>query len=842
LNCHLPKPLVAGSCRVLLLGLVVWLAFVSGAEAAEPPRSFHIEAGSAAQTLKQFALQAQSEIVFSAELVADVRTNAIGGELVPKAALEQMLAGTGLLATQDRTGAFAVRRMPPPAEHSPAEPRPPVNGPASEIVTLSPFLVPAESVGKYTATEATSGTRVRVSLMNAPQSVSVVTRDLMDDIGAMRVLDAAKYVAGISESTIPNAQDRTNVRGFQTDGSTIDRFNFFSFSNVDPVIVDRLEVVKGPNAILSPQIVQGTINLVTKKPLFVDRGSVAAQIGRYNANRVELDLNRVVQPNRLAVRVVAAAQRSHDQAEGNFNHSQIAMPMATYAFGETAAVTVQAQFYNAYTAAYGGLPLDLYVGTADQPRLLSGVPRNTDLYTTMAARHSVGQHYRLFFTADPTEHLSLRLAANAIQWRGSNVGISLGNPLNASGAQELLVQLDPQTGAWRWTGSTNDDPVFPRSGSFGVQERAYWNLQHDLAYRRSVGPLRTTTLAGYMVDYLKNPGYGVGFTMPPLAIRSFAPAPYTRTALNGDAIVYTWDEQVYLNEVLELAGDRVTLNGGVARAWYKTYVNDHFRGRTAQNTPDAVLPTASIVVKPIPQLALYAGMSRQSTALVPSTTATIPNQLQTGRQYEFGARAQSADRRIFATATAFTISQSNFAVPNPANAVVPAPVPPYPPLFSDLRIRGVEFELHAALTPNWSIVGSASAMHARNPVGQPFRGIAERTAALWTSYTFDRGSALRPLSFGLGVDYLGRRAGDFPSGTPTTASTPAHLILPQPSFWLPPRTLINLAVTYRWNDRWKLQLNVDNVLDQQYLAASTGRNTVFPGTPINPRFTVTHSW
>lgn len=79
--------------------------------AAEAKKSFDLPAGAAAETLKQFAAQAGREIVFAPEAVNGAQTKALRGELTPKEALEQLLADTGLVASQDaKTGAFAVKR------------------------------------------------------------------------------------------------------------------------------------------------------------------------------------------------------------------------------------------------------------------------------------------------------------------------------------------------------------------------------------------------------------------------------------------------------------------------------------------------------------------------------------------------------------------------------------------------------------------------------------------------------------------------------------------------------------------------------------------------------------
>ena len=82
-----------------------------GAAADGDTKSFFLPAGSAAQTLKQFAEQSGRGVVFVTEVVKDVRTNAVQGELAPAAALRQLLAGTALVAEEDvKTGAFAVRK------------------------------------------------------------------------------------------------------------------------------------------------------------------------------------------------------------------------------------------------------------------------------------------------------------------------------------------------------------------------------------------------------------------------------------------------------------------------------------------------------------------------------------------------------------------------------------------------------------------------------------------------------------------------------------------------------------------------------------------------------------
>jgi len=153
-----------------------------------------------------------------------------------------------------------------------------------EIVRLSPFSVSESAdIGRYQAAEASSGTRVRMNLMDSTQSISVVTSEFMQDIGTARLTDAIKYVAGLSnQGGFPLLMDVMNVRGFSDYDLTLDGFAQFSLANQDPIIVERIEFVKGPNAILAPQgLPGGVVNNISKKPLFTNKGYLSYQVGRY---------------------------------------------------------------------------------------------------------------------------------------------------------------------------------------------------------------------------------------------------------------------------------------------------------------------------------------------------------------------------------------------------------------------------------------------------------------------------------------------------------------------------------------------------------------------------------
>ncbi|MEO6873847.1 MAG: TonB-dependent receptor plug domain-containing protein, partial [Opitutaceae bacterium] len=261
----------------------------------------------------------------------------------------------------------------------------------SEVVNLSKFEVSGAQPNRYEASDVSSGGRVRTNLFDSPQTINVVTSDLLKDVDAVRILDALKYVPGITESTIPNGLDRITVRGFQIDGATVDGFYDITQGNIDPVTIDRIEVVKGPNAILSPTgSPGGTINNVTKKPLFTSpTTTLRTQYGVYDAGSVELDSTGRIgdASSKFAYRMIADI-RDYDNYYGNTStKGHTIAPSLAYQFNPTTKLVVQAEFSSWTAGAYLGIPIDPSSGPNNEAHLLAGVSDTAPVYADDIYRH-----------------------------------------------------------------------------------------------------------------------------------------------------------------------------------------------------------------------------------------------------------------------------------------------------------------------------------------------------------------------------------------------------------------------------------------------------------------------
>ncbi|HEU5080641.1 MAG TPA: TonB-dependent receptor [Opitutaceae bacterium] len=724
-----------------------------------------------------------------------------------------------------------------------------------ELVELSPFFVKSgNSEGRYTSLESTSAGRVRVSIMDSSQNVSVITSEMLTDVGAGRILDATKYIAGISESTLPNAQDRTNVRGFQADGRTVDGFTYGGFMSLDPAIVDRIEVVKGPNSILAPQPTSpgGTVNNATKKPMFRDFGTVNVQVGEFDANSGFVDVNRMLN-DKMAMRVVGSVRDWDNWWDGASIRSYTIMPGFTYKFSDKAQITFQYIYTDWRSTLYLGLPVDPSAGTNTTADLIKGVPRDLSVYNDADIYRIDQQHdWKVLFTSELPFGIQMRFSALYHKTSQYAPQLNTGNSTGGTGGNR-----DPLTGDYvpgmqylstpPYTGSpitTQPTRTFVRSGTDPRADPRTIYLQNDYVYDFTNSALKSTSLVGWA--YTDSHDYGgeaYNISAPAFDIDHYVDTPWTRGTLNFRTFSSNRFIQGYVSEMLSLWNDRVVLNGAISKNYYRQRVRNTVLNAFHGVASDAALPSYGVVIKPYKDwFSAYYSYSEQSTSNPPSLPVNTVPPLTSSKQNEFGLRTKLWDNKLYFTISHFDIKQDNFSVPNPANLTTPPPNPLLPALFSDRTAKGWEYELRLNPTPNFSVIANYTNFRNRDPNDVEFRGVAERSGALLASYTFkDEVPMLKGFRAAVGIDYIADRPGDAPSGL-TPASTPSNPIPNQPTFYLPSRTLVNLILAYELNKNWGFQLNVDNLLDKDYLMASINRSMVYAGTPRNFRFTTTYKF
>ncbi len=700
-------------------------------------------------------------------------------------------------------------------------------------VVLSPFEVTGQQTSRYQADEIASGGRVAAGILDTPGSISVVTSELLDDVGAERLADALKYASGVVESITPNGLERVVIRGFRSDFTIIDGFRTNQGQmNIYPAYVQRLEVMKGPDAILQPQGTPGgTVNTITKSPDFRTRGELKVQAGLFDTNQAMIDYNTVAIPGKVATRIVAGFQDSEGWWDASFKQMWMVAPSVLWQINSKTRLVVKSFFGDYRVQAYGGIPVDPSVGTNDELITFRGVERDSNPRGAGELRSDVRQEVSAFLTTSINDNISVRFAGRFMNLNtyalGTNINIGAGNG-----------RVDPATG--NYIGSTI--PVSPIGlSSAGDADANYHfvNFQNDYVFKYDFENVRSTTTAGFAYA-----GSLTGNSTVRTASRGqvdvtkteeFQNVPITFSAITQHQAGQTYERQVYLREQLGLLDDRLLLTGGISSVWASRESRNKLTGGVSG------IPTKNhdsfsygAVYKITPDIAVYYGHSTNAslttdTSGVSAGTAPLFSE---GVQDEIGVKLSTADKRVSLTVAYYELEQTQFNLGNPGNFTSPPPVPRLPALYGNIKNRGTEASLGLALTNNWTVVGSVFIQKARQDNGVPLLASSDRAAGLFTRYDFKDG-ALKGFGFGVGVDYLGKRPG-IQASNYTNQQVPI-----QPSFYLPERTLVNASLYYT-RGQYSVQATINNVLNEEYYQSAFNRSGVFIGTPTNLRVSVSY--
>jgi outer membrane receptor protein involved in Fe transport len=208
---------------------------------------------------------------------------------------------------------------------------------SEDVLVLSPFEVSADAIKGYSAATTLAGNRLNTQLRDVGSSVSVYTSQIFKDLGATSNTSLLQYTissevggvygnfAGTGDSAALSEPDRpsqtTRVRGLAAADNTRDFFR--SQIPWDSYNVDRIDLQRGPNAILfgegSPA---GIINAGTKQAQFKNAGEVELRVGSYGSTRESLDINQVIVPKQVAIRLDLLNDEEKYEQDPAFSHDR----------------------------------------------------------------------------------------------------------------------------------------------------------------------------------------------------------------------------------------------------------------------------------------------------------------------------------------------------------------------------------------------------------------------------------------------------------------------------------------------------------------------------------------
>lgn len=363
-----------------------------------------------------------------------------------------------------------------------------------------------------------------------------------------------------------------------------------------------------------------------------------------------------------------------------------------------------------------------------------------------------------------------------------------------------------------------------------TQRQNFFN-QTDLNFVANTGRIVHKFLTGVELgqqdtDNFRETGYfdsespgQTSVTVPVSNPRTTLPISWRQSATDADntstadiAAPYIQDEIVFTPAFQLLLGLR-----------YDRFEVDFTNKRTAvdlSSTDDLFSPRAALVFKPTASVSAYASYSltyqpragEQLASLSATNAALDPEEF---TNYEIGLKWDASKRLAF-TAALFQLERTNVAVADPNDPTLSI-------LVDGQENRGVELGLSGKLTDRWSIIAAGTYQDAQISSDQStavqkgahLASVPKTQFSLWNRYDLTN-----QWGFGIGVI---NRASMF-------AAT-ENVRAPASNVKLPSFTRVDGAIYYAFNAQWQAQLNVENLLDEDYFQFAHNNNNITPGSP-----------
>ncbi|NVD71002.1 TonB-dependent receptor [Duganella sp. BJB1802] len=747
-----------------------WAQQIPAATGAAAMHDYDLKPGPLARTLDEIARISGRPIVFDGADLAGA--SAVNGKLDAEAAIRQALAGTKHELIVDGMGTLVVTR--------------------STRVEIVAKRDQAET--EFKADRSDTSTRSGTSLHLVPGSVTLITSKVLESQQATDLTEALRNVSGMSFNKTPQSTTTFGIRGFSassdsngiTDNSATSRSVF---------AVERVEVLKGPQAILSGgDSLGGAVNVVVKKPQAETIRDLTLQYGSFDDKTVAGDLSGAIsEDKRFTYRTVASVQDARRNEVGmNGKNAKSFMQALRWKDNATDFI-ISAEYNN------DKVPLERY---------------------TLARRDGVILPTPQRLLANPSDGVDTRVRRFGYQLErkiGDNI-VLISRVQDTH--QDLDLRIPSPSGLLYAKGAAPDSPR-PDIELYGermMRTEDTLSGDHYLRFNVPTGELRHKLSVGFNHTNFDQTQTQYGSDALTIQLYPLTPPPEIpsvrdRTTgkssgfVNGQRqrAIYVQDLISYekWNLLLNLRRNRYATPEGTT-TYYAT--PDNFLYHDPESTTYHTTPGVGLVYQLNDQTSLYGSFAQgfqPSTALACGGGGFVPPNLTTNR--EVGAKFDLLDSRFTLTTSAFSLQQSNrlqYDLINDCYNVRKAQ-----------RTEGVEVDAQGRLLPGLEAIFNYTYTKIKDTGDATtlFPGQPKHKANLWAVYKFQRAD-LKGLGVGVGV-----------------SANSSSLGSPYLPFMVPGGAQVDASLYYT-SGRWNATLGVKNVLDRT-LYGTTSAETFVPVLP-----------
>ncbi len=809
-----PRPLVR-AVHLALFGLTLaplpMLALLPAqAMAQSASKNFQIAPGALGTNLSLFATRANITLSFDARETQGKQSAGLQGDYSVEEGLARLLQGSGLQAQRQSNGGYVLI--------------PAGNGDALELgaTSINGQLLgeTTENTGSYTTAASRTATKLPLSIRETPQSITVVTRQLMDDQGAQSISDVLRNTPGVSAQTYDSDRTEFTSRGlvitnYQYDGvNTIyDGVYDEGTAHVDMAIYDRVEVLKGATGLMTGSgDPSATVNLIRKKPTAQFQASLTGSAGSWDDYRGEGDISGPLNSSgTLRGRFVGAKQDKNGYQDHYQQKKEVYYGILEADITPDTLLTVgiDQQTTTPRGSSWTGNPVYYKDGGR------TDFSRSLNPGADWSRRDFQNRTYFASLEQALANDWSLKFSVNQLQSdHDTRLASASGSPDRDGNAMGII---------WgRWEGHrVQNSADLNLSGPFSLFGR-----QHDLVVgfnssnSRQTGSTWDTDIAGKVPGSIFDWNGDIGVPDFPKNGK------YEQKKSQNGAYIATRLRPT--DDLSVILGTRVSTFKYNDNYDYDG-LNPIFQDSSASYKQHGVVtPYAGVVYDLNGTYSVYTSYTSiyQPQSNKDASGATLdPVE---GDSYEAGLKAAYFDGRLNASLAVFRIEQDNVAEWIDTNTATNEGI--YKAT-SGATTKGLELEVAGELMEGWNLSAGYTYARSRDADEQHIYGFPmstskpEHLVRVFTTYRLP--GMLDKVTVGGGVNWQSAFYGKIYSGVVND-----YTYIKQGGY-----TLVDLMSRYQYDEHLSFTVNANNVFDKRYLSGLGNFDTTYYGEPRNVMLT-----
>lgn len=732
---------------------------------------------------------------------------------------------------------------------------------ADQTQTLPAVQVRSAAEVPYKA-ETTTSPKYTEPLVNTPQTITVIKKELMDQQHATTLTEALRNTPAVGtfslgENGNTNLGDSVMMRGFDASSAIfVDNVRDAGQVSRDMFSVEQIEVLKGPAGTDSGRgSPTGSINLVTKQANMEDAFSASASYGSWNQKRVTADWNKSInQDNGTAFRINLLKQDSGVPGRHVVENDRQGIAAAfAYGLGSDTRLFVDFLHYEQNDVPDGGVPT---IGLPSSnpgktaAKLANAAPVSSSNFYGLSSDHNEvnADRFTVRFEKDFSSDLKLQNTTRyartkqdyrltSFMWTAANLNLTSSNPADWTMARSNVNIRDNQINEIL----TNQTYVTAKLNTGTLQHTLFGGVEFTREKQTTDGFTYSGALPAANLDN-PNPDAGQGtFRITP------------NGTLDGSGKTDT--VSAYLFDTIKF-NEQWSINGGVRVDHYNTNYDCGSTFNTTQNvwscaasvntttTPSPVIRPLSQgssgnlfnwklagIYKPTENSSLYAlyATSQQPPGGNNFTLSASPNSgdnpnfdPQKTKTVEVGTKWDVLNKKLALTAAIYRTEVNNDIEQQTDGTYAQV---------GKKRVQGIELGASGALTDKWAVSAGYSYMDTKvlSRVNVTAAGTGDGLAytpknafTLWTTYELPKG-----FSIGGGTRYVSGLTK--PSDGADALGTPSS----SQAYWV-----VDAMASYIVNKNLDFQLNLYNLFDKEYVAGINKSGYRYaPGIPRSAMLT-----